>query len=385
MTPALRAPASPAPDYTAPAFFLRFSGTPPPPAPPPSLEARGKSNGSSTSAGSSSPTPTTSSGDEGGGVAEEVAAAALSEDSMDASREPLKIDFGSSATGCASEEGSGFQRAVDLDLPVKLLKGASGSPAAHAGAAGSPSLTPHGVGDDLTPMKMLRLEAAIGNSTVDQEPSNIAALQGRSISLPDAWTPLMQQWGAWSGPVGQGAADVMFSEQGMEAFADYSQPFCMEMPGMEIPLMPGMEAFADYDYASQSLGMEIPQMPGMEAFVDASMPPGMDECLEASLPPGLELELPLTSGTQMEMSTPIPPGSALHAVRQCKPCAWFWKPGGCQNDIDCSYCHLCPEGELKARKKAKAVMSRLGGNSPKTPGEPDRGAAGNVLRLSFLI
>jgi len=377
MTPALRAPASPAPDYTAPAFFLRFSGTPPPPAPPPSLEARGKSNGSSTSVGSSSPTPTIGSGDEGGGVAEEVAAAALSEDATVASREPLKIDFGSSATGGASEEGSGLQRAVDLELPVKLLKGASGSPTAHAGAAGSPS-SPHGVGDDLTPMKMLRLEAAIGSSTADQEPSTIATLPGRSISLPDAWTPLMQQWGAWSGPVGQGAADAMFSEFSEQAFADYSQPL-----GMEIPLMPGMEAFADY--ASQSLGMEIPQMPGMEAFVDASMPPGLDACPEASQPPGLELELPLASGTQMEIPTPIPPGSALHAVRQCKPCAWFWKPGGCQNDFDCSYCHLCPEGELKARKKAKAVMSRLGGNTPKTPGESDRGAAGNVLRLSFLI
>jgi hypothetical protein len=47
-------------------------------------------------------------------------------------------------------------------------------------------------------------------------------------------------------------------------------------------------------------------------------------------------------------------GSALHGTGQCQPCAWFWKPGrGCQSGETCGYCHLCPEGELKSRKKAK--------------------------------
>lgn len=52
-------------------------------------------------------------------------------------------------------------------------------------------------------------------------------------------------------------------------------------------------------------------------------------------------------------------GSVLHALGQCKPCAWFWKPQGCRNDQNCQHCHLCPEGELKERKKAKR-MSRRG-------------------------
>merc|ERR1712060_1007178 len=51
-------------------------------------------------------------------------------------------------------------------------------------------------------------------------------------------------------------------------------------------------------------------------------------------------------------------GSALHLSGQCKPCAWFWKPQGCQNGKHCEHCHLCPEGELKERKKAKRAARR---------------------------
>mmetsp|Transcript_48753 Transcript_48753/g.136399 ORF Transcript_48753/g.136399 Transcript_48753/m.136399 type:complete len:322 (-) Transcript_48753:258-1223(-) len=52
-------------------------------------------------------------------------------------------------------------------------------------------------------------------------------------------------------------------------------------------------------------------------------------------------------------------GSALHGTGKCQPCAWFWKAGrGCQIGAACGYCHLCPEGEIKARKKAKLAAIR---------------------------
>mmetsp|Transcript_109337 Transcript_109337/g.172305 ORF Transcript_109337/g.172305 Transcript_109337/m.172305 type:complete len:394 (+) Transcript_109337:42-1223(+) len=51
-------------------------------------------------------------------------------------------------------------------------------------------------------------------------------------------------------------------------------------------------------------------------------------------------------------------GSLLHDVGQCRPCAWFWKAPGCQNGRDCCHCHLCPPGELKARKKAKIIAAK---------------------------
>jgi len=51
-------------------------------------------------------------------------------------------------------------------------------------------------------------------------------------------------------------------------------------------------------------------------------------------------------------------GSALHDSGGCEPCAWFWKPAGCRNAADCKRCHLCEEGALKDRKKAKVAMMR---------------------------
>lgn len=51
-------------------------------------------------------------------------------------------------------------------------------------------------------------------------------------------------------------------------------------------------------------------------------------------------------------------GSELHALGTCEPCAWFWKPQGCRNTNDCSRCHICPAGEIRARKKAKVAKLR---------------------------
>lgn len=50
-------------------------------------------------------------------------------------------------------------------------------------------------------------------------------------------------------------------------------------------------------------------------------------------------------------------GSKTHQNGVCKPCAFFWKDG-CKNGPDCQYCHLCPPGELKRRKKARAMLLR---------------------------
>jgi len=53
---------------------------------------------------------------------------------------------------------------------------------------------------------------------------------------------------------------------------------------------------------------------------------------------------------------PVPSkGSARHYSGTCRPCAWLHRPdgSGCRNAEACLYCHLCPDGELKRRKKAK--------------------------------
>jgi len=51
-------------------------------------------------------------------------------------------------------------------------------------------------------------------------------------------------------------------------------------------------------------------------------------------------------------------GSVAHTLGECKPCAWFWRPQGCSNGFECRHCHLCPSGEVRARRKHKVSMSR---------------------------
>lgn len=57
-------------------------------------------------------------------------------------------------------------------------------------------------------------------------------------------------------------------------------------------------------------------------------------------------------------------GSVDHAAGQCRPCAWVHKgPGCCKYGAACGYCHLCPPGELKRRKRRRweeAARSNLG-------------------------
>merc|ERR1719215_865194 len=60
---------------------------------------------------------------------------------------------------------------------------------------------------------------------------------------------------------------------------------------------------------------------------------------------------------QPEMSA----GSLLHGAGQCKPCAWFWRPQGCENAAECRHCHLCDAGAIKARRKTKVTSLRKNG------------------------
>jgi hypothetical protein len=77
-------------------------------------------------------------------------------------------------------------------------------------------------------------------------------------------------------------------------------------------------------------------------------------------------------------------GSRLHVTGQCRPCAWYYKPQGCKNRQDCSYCHLCPEGELKQRKKEKITAMRMGALTPACSLPLEHGS-GRKLKLNPLL
>jgi len=50
-------------------------------------------------------------------------------------------------------------------------------------------------------------------------------------------------------------------------------------------------------------------------------------------------------------------GSAGHNFGTCKPCAFFHS-NGCENAVQCSFCHLCASGEKRKRQKEKVAMLR---------------------------
>lgn len=74
-----------------------------------------------------------------------------------------------------------------------------------------------------------------------------------------------------------------------------------------------------------------------------------------------ECRTPLGLGVLPMAAVPMPQmsvGASSHGKGECRPCAWFHKPQGCRNGADCQHCHLCPEGEIKSRKKAKSARMR---------------------------
>eukprot|EP00929_Paragymnodinium_shiwhaense_P047996 TRINITY_DN24335_c0_g1_i1.p1 TRINITY_DN24335_c0_g1~~TRINITY_DN24335_c0_g1_i1.p1 ORF type:complete len:254 (-),score=33.53 TRINITY_DN24335_c0_g1_i1:682-1443(-) len=49
-------------------------------------------------------------------------------------------------------------------------------------------------------------------------------------------------------------------------------------------------------------------------------------------------------------------GSEHHNSSNCRPCGFFWKPGGCLNGSRCEFCHICHPSEKKRRQKAKKAL-----------------------------
>lgn len=89
----------------------------------------------------------------------------------------------------------------------------------------------------------------------------------------------------------------------------------------------------------------------LESELDVDMP---SPCVLLGRSADLALISSSTSGPLVSAGSHFPSrGAELHPFGRCRPCGWFWKPGGCVNGQDCNHCHSCPEGALKARKKAK--------------------------------
>mmetsp|Transcript_53784 Transcript_53784/g.125095 ORF Transcript_53784/g.125095 Transcript_53784/m.125095 type:complete len:341 (-) Transcript_53784:195-1217(-) len=82
--------------------------------------------------------------------------------------------------------------------------------------------------------------------------------------------------------------------------------------------------------------------------VEPTLPPMQDSAVV------LRLSLAVAPGTVALPSV----GSSEHCLGTCKPCAHFHSVKGCKNGTDCSFCHLCPPGELKRQQRAKRLAQR---------------------------
>jgi len=98
-------------------------------------------------------------------------------------------------------------------------------------------------------------------------------------------------------------------------------------------------------------------------FLAEPVPPSASPkvCLEGR---AFEAETTVTQSSLTASSLPSE-GSRLHGTTGpegpvCRPCAWFQKDGNCLNGVSCGFCHLCPQGELKIRKKLKIARIRKG-------------------------
>eukprot|EP00746_Dinoflagellata_sp_MGD_P028211 gnl/MRDRNA2_/MRDRNA2_166710_c0_seq1.p1 gnl/MRDRNA2_/MRDRNA2_166710_c0~~gnl/MRDRNA2_/MRDRNA2_166710_c0_seq1.p1 ORF type:complete len:239 (-),score=44.89 gnl/MRDRNA2_/MRDRNA2_166710_c0_seq1:332-1048(-) len=142
----------------------------------------------------------------------------------------------------------------------------------------------------------------------------------------------------------------------------------------------------DIPPASPPPGLNIAPPPGLEHVV-TSVPrlPSLDDMLQESSvesrPVSLVLQDIMSDMDSLDSDTPVkstvafqkPPkmmislsdqlgissvGSAGHASGTCKPCAFIWKDG-CASGANCQFCHMCPPGEVKRRKKDKTTYRKM--------------------------
>ncbi|CAE8599921.1 unnamed protein product [Polarella glacialis] len=175
--------------------------------------------------------------------------------------------------------------------------------------------------------------------------------------MPGNQMPGMPQMMMMQVPAGQmqGQGQVMVS---MPAGATFGGMIMMQSAPAP---MQGSGQPPAQEFVSQSQGLH--SLAGRQLF---------QEAMDSSL---------LLGDSQADGSNLLTSGSAMHGTGRCSPCAWFWKSRGCNNYTNCAYCHLCPEGELKNRKKAKVAAIRMGVLEPSATHATNRGS----LKLNSLI
>jgi len=114
--------------------------------------------------------------------------------------------------------------------------------------------------------------------------------------------------------------------------------------------------------------MELPVKNTFIEFPNMQTPPiGTARCVQSCPPAAVDKEN--AGNLPLAVTPPFVPlceegcggcasAGSVHHPHDCKPCAWFHHARGCQRGSDCEFCHLCPPGEIKRRKKEKYRVLR---------------------------
>lgn len=144
----------------------------------------------------------------------------------------------------------------------------------------------------------------------------------------------------------------------------------VEEPGSPLSMRAAQSCTARYSMSAQAARMLLPSPKA--GSVSPPQPLAAPSIVVTQAPP---TEARVAPGSIAPVSSPAcmspasaaaapSPGSAdhgkfdSHGEALCQPCAWFYKGSGCQNGATCRRCHICPEGELKLRKKQKIAKLR---------------------------
>jgi len=275
----------------------------------------------------------------------------------------------------ASPFGSPFGHSPAVRLPTEALRWGLNSNATVCGSVeGSPSgsLGPSSPPPALPPSVPLSLADAMPAAAPSLPPMLPLEVVERSLCCTPSADP--QSAGFFPMPAGYGGAEFCFPEVPMmpystpepyeayEAMGENYQACLMEVLGSPFGAAI-FEKMQPHFHMQQYAGNSLAPAYGadLQHNIQQNEQEQQEQCL-SELPPGL----PPPLGTPSR-------GSMLHGIGNCRPCAWFWKHGGCQNGVDCEYCHLCPAGEIKSRKKVKQTMMQLGLATPPTRNGEDLG------------
>jgi len=158
---------------------------------------------------------------------------------------------------------------------------------------------------------------------------------------------------------------------------------CCPMPRL-LPVGETMRRAAVYVSSSES------KRAAQEAEVAAPVEDNDDVVADVDLGDARAVEAAASAEVRPPPGLLPPPGlpshgSVLHGKGgTCKPCAWFWKPSGCSNGLDCLHCHLCPKDEIsERRRRRRQSASKKQQQEPSSSGRPRLGSLSSTSSLDL--